>query len=163
MTKPTTIRISSIISVTPLFLLMVIATSAFADTPSNRADPCVLVTAGDAQSAVGVPMGQPKSMDDGLYRHCSYTSADGRFYLYVSTIEDDQASFEKGRKITTKNSKTVVGLGESAYFDLDHQMLLVFRKGILLNIQSGDHTGKTSAAQLEVDDEKAGAIAVPRL
>jgi hypothetical protein len=123
----------------------------------------VLVTAVDAQTALGVPMGQPKAMDDGLYRHCSYVSADGRYYLNVSTIDDDEASFDQGRKITTKNSKTVGGLGANAYFDLDHQLLLIFKKDILLNIQVGDHSGKTSAGQLEAAAEKVATVAVPRL
>jgi len=161
MTKPLNMRINS--NVGAIMLALTAATAAYAEPPSNRADPCVLVTAVDAQLAVGVPMGQPKAMDDGLYRHCSYVSADGRYYLNVSTIEDDEASFEQGRKITTKNSKTVAGLGANAYFDLDHQLLLIFKKGILLNIQVGDHTGKTSAAQLEAAGEKVGAAAIPRL
>jgi hypothetical protein len=131
--------------------------------PSNRADPCALVTAADAQTAIGVPMGQPKGMDDGLYRHCTYESADGRFYLYISTIDDDQASFEQGRKLTARNSKTVEGLGANAYFDPDHEMLLIWKKGILLNIQAGDHSGNTSLAQLEAHDAKAAAAAIPRL
>jgi hypothetical protein len=146
-----------------LALAAATATSAYAEPPSNRADPCVLVTSADAQAAVGIPMGQAKAMDDGLYRHCTYVSADGRYILNVSTIEDDEASFEQGRKITTKNSKTVAGLAANAYFDLDHQMLLVFRKGILLNVQVSDHSGNSSVAQLEAIDEKAGVIAVPRL
>jgi hypothetical protein len=163
MMKPLNMRINSKVGAIMLALMVATATSAYAEPPSNRANPCALVTAIDAQNAVGVLMGQPKAMDDGLYRHCSYVSADGRYYLNVSTIEDDEASFEQGRKITTKNSKTVAGLGANAYFDLDHQLLLIFKKGILLNIQVGDHSGKSSAAQLEALDEKAGAVAVPRL
>jgi hypothetical protein len=143
--------------------LIASAAPAHADAPSNRADPCLLVTAADAQTALGVSMGQPKAMDDGLYRHCTYASADGRFYLYVSTIDDDEASFEKGRKLTTKHSKTISGLGANSYSDEDRNMLLIFKKGILLNIQAGDHTGKLSGEQLDAAEFKAAVTAVPRL
>jgi hypothetical protein len=152
----------SIATATVLALAVAMAPPAYA-APSNRADPCVLVTAADAQAAIGVPMGQPKAMDDGLYRHCTYESADGRFYLYISTIDDDEASFERGKKITTKESKTVGGLGANAYFDLDHQLLLIWKKGILLNIQAGDHSRNTGLDQLEADDTKAASAAIPRL
>jgi hypothetical protein len=163
MTKPPKSTVNSDLSAITLSLMVATATSAYAAPPSNRADPCLLINAADAQAAVGVPMGQPKAMDDGLYRHCTYVSLDGRYYLNVSTIDDDEASFERGRKITTKNSKTVGGLGANAYFDIDHQLLLIFKKDILLNIQVGDHSGRTSAAQLEAAGEKAAAAAVPRL
>jgi hypothetical protein len=108
-------------------LLIGLTTSAHAEPPSNRAEPCLLVTAADAQASVGVAMGQPKGMDDGLYRHCTYDSANGRFYLYVSTFGDDEASFEKGRQLTAQNSRTVSGLGAKAYSDEDRHMVALPR------------------------------------
>jgi hypothetical protein len=144
-------------------LLMGAAGVAAADAPSNRADPCVLVVANDVQSAFGTPTAAPKSSDDGLFRHCQYVSPDGRYYAYIDTIDREKTEFERALALSPRGKIPVSTVGAPAYIDKASGTLSVWKKGIVVNILLGDHSGNMSEERKTSLEEKIALSALSRL
>jgi len=138
------------------------AAAAMADPPSARLDPCALVNLAEAQAVLGVPLVPPKASDDGLFRHCVYKSADQRHYLYVDARDQEQSVFERGMKLHGNGLPVDASLGSDAYTDSGSGTLLVWKKGVGLNILVGDQSGNRSAAKLLEAEVKIAQIALAR-
>jgi hypothetical protein len=136
---------------------------AAADAPSSKVDPCTLVTAAEAQAVLGVAIVAPASSDDSLFRHCIFTSADKRKYLYLDARDLKRDIFEKGMK-TVRSGLPVAGdIGADAYTDKSSGTLLVWKNGTTLNILIGDQSGNTSDEKKEAAEEKIARIALSHL
>ena len=59
----------------------------------SPADPCVLVTAADAQAALGGPVDPSTSSFTGIYQSCAYATASGQNVI-ITTRTIDRAGFD---------------------------------------------------------------------
>jgi hypothetical protein len=135
-----------------------------ADAPSSRVDPCKLITVAEVQAALGVAIGQPTDRDDSLFRNCIFKSADGRHSLYFQARDLTQADFERGMKMKGAHGIAVdPSFGPDAHADESSGTLLVWKKGVSLNIKVGDQSGNQSKAKLEQAQEKIAKSALARL
>jgi hypothetical protein len=134
-----------------------------ADAPSSRVDPCKLITVAEVQAVLGVAIGEPTDRDDGLFRNCIFKSADGRHSLYLQARDLAQADFQRGMKMQGKHGIAVdPSLGPDAHADESSGTLLVWKKGVSLNIKVGDQSGNQSTAKLEESQEKIAKSALAR-
>jgi len=133
---------------------------AATDAPAASAsmDPCSLVSAAEARSILGVDVSTPVSGDDGLMRHCVYSSADKRKSLTLEAKATDRAVFERWMKL---HGSAVPQLGSDAYTNAG--TLLVWKNGTQVNVKISDQSGNRSAEQLEIAQEKAASVVLPRL
>jgi hypothetical protein len=139
------------------------AATALADPPSARVDPCTLVTKAEAEAVLGVAIVAPSASDDGLFRHCVYASADKRHYLYFDARDGDQGNFQSAMKVNRHGLPVDPSMGADAYTDKSSGTLLLWKKGVGLNILIGDQSGNQSAAKLLEAQEKIAKIALSRL
>jgi hypothetical protein len=125
---------------------------------SAKMDPCTLVTTAEARSILGVAVVAPVSSDDGLMRHCVYSSADKRNSLMLEAQTQDKAVFEQFMKI---HGNPLPKLGTDAYTNAE--AVLVWKNGTQVNVTISDESGKTSDAQKESAREKAASLVLRRL
>ena len=109
--------------VLPVVLVALVAASPAAGAPIA---PCKLVTAADAQTALGGPVGRPKVETLGLYQSCTYSR--GRAVLTVQTRALSKADFIKSAKANPPPVVAVSGLGVLAY-SVAGYTLLAWRNG----------------------------------
>jgi hypothetical protein len=128
--------------------------------PSATVDPCTLISVAEAQSILGVGVMPPQSSDDGVFRHCVYSSADKRNYLRLEALNTQKAMFERWMKLK-QHGLPPRQLGNDAY--TNSGVLLVWKNGTQLNISIGDDSGNSSADSLEDAKERAAQIALSRL
>ena len=139
------------------------AVTVAADPPSARVDPCTLVTKAEAEAVLGVAIVAPSASDDGIFRHCVYASADKRHYLYFDARDEEQGNFQRGMKLNSHGLPVDASIGADAYTDQSSGTLLVWKKGVGLNIKVGDQSGNQSAAKLQQAQEKIAKSALSRL
>jgi hypothetical protein len=125
---------------------------------SAKMDPCTLVTTAEARSILGVAVVAPVSSDDGLFRHCVYSSADKRNSLMLEAQTQDKAPFEQFMKI---RGNPIPKLGSDAYANAE--AVLVWKNGTQVNVTISDESGKMSDAQKESAREKAASLVLRRL
>ncbi len=99
---------------------------ALAAALTLAASPCKIVTAADAATALGGPVGTPKAQTLGLYQSCTYGR--GTRVLTVQTRPLAKGDFVKSAKANPKPIVSVPGLGTPAYF-VANFILLVWRNG----------------------------------
>jgi hypothetical protein len=137
--------------------------TATADQPSAKVDPCTLVTKAEAEAVLGVSIVAPSASDDGLFRHCVYASADKRHYLYFDARDEEQGNFQRAMKVNRHGLPVDPSMGADAYTDRSSGTLLVWRKGVALNILVGDQSGNQSDAKRLEAQEKIAKTALARL
>jgi hypothetical protein len=121
-------------------------------------DPCSLITAAEARSLLGVEIAGPVSSDDGLMRHCTFSSSDKRNRLMLDAKTTDKAVFERFMRM---HGSPVPKLGSDAYTNAG--ALLIWKNGTQVNIKIDDQSGKTSEDQKEAIDEKVANLVLQRL
>jgi hypothetical protein len=129
---------------------------------AGKSHPCSLVTAADAQTALGVAApATTTDKDDGLYTDCVYTSADGRHILSIQILDDtdDKADFDKN----VNNLTPVPDVGDGALFSGDMDLMSVLKGDVLMNLLLNDESGDTSPAQVEAALTVVAKAAVSRL
>ena len=78
-------------------------------------DPCVLVTAAEAQAALGGPVDPSTSSFTGTYQSCSYATASGQ-NLSVTTRTIDRAGFDTAvAQLPGPAPSPLAGLCQDAY------------------------------------------------
>jgi hypothetical protein len=140
------------------------ATPAASQGATSTADACALVTAAEAQAAMGVPVATtaavPLSVGSGS--GCVYDSADvNRNSLSVSVNGEEKdffdAEFGAGAAVT--------GVGSDAYFAVagNTGTLAVWQNGTALEIQITDGSSDTNPGQIQAAATKVALAAIPRL
>ncbi|MGH7735179.1 MAG: hypothetical protein ACREOE_16195, partial [Gemmatimonadales bacterium] len=140
-----------------------------ASTPSptqagaGNSDPCALVTAAEAQAAMGVPVATTRPTGSGGYHVCDYASADGRTALEVTRIDpsgdgSDKTTFE----LAYGAGQAVAGVGDDAFFNADLSALTVLQNGTVVNVGLSNAVG-VSAAQMQAVLTKVVLAALGRL
>jgi hypothetical protein len=90
-------------------------TSAAPPASGSVVDPCVLVTAAEAQAALGGSVDPTTSSFTGVYQACSYTTASGQT-LIVTTRTIDRAGFDAAvAQIPRPDPSPLAGLCQDAY------------------------------------------------
>jgi len=140
-------------------------TQATGQAGTGTADPCALVTAAEAQAAMGVPVattsGLPLSAGNGS--GCVYESADvnsnSLSVVVEGGLEKDffDAEFGAGAPAT--------GVGSDAYFEVagNTGTLAIWQNGTGLEIAITDASGDTSPAQIQAAATKVALAALARL
>lgn len=131
---------------------------------SAGVDPCALVTASEAQAAIGVPVAAAQPNDNGIDTVCEYKSADGRNSLAVLVRDGgtDQASFDLGMKGSDQWAP-VAGVGTDADFNADTDTLTFWQSNNMISIQITDESGNSTPAQIQAAATKVANIALGRL
>lgn len=143
-------------------------TSATSQAGTGTADPCALVTAAEAQAAMGVPVattaGLPLSAGNGS--DCAYESADAnRNSLSVGVAAEDKDGFDAEFGAGSPGSAPVTGVGSDAYFSVSGNTgtLAVWQNGSALEIQITDASGATTPAQIQAAATTVALAALSRL
>ena len=123
-----------------------------------------MVTASEAQAAIGVPVAATQPSDDGFDNVCTYTSADGQHWLSVSVHVGgiDRASFDRGKE-DRDQWVPVAGVGTDAYFSADADTLVIWQSNSTIGIQIEDQSGNTTPDQIQAAEVKVATTAVGRL
>jgi hypothetical protein len=141
------------------FLCAIALNAAAADAPASaKMDPCTLVSQAEARSILGVEVTAPASSDDGLMRHCVYSSADKSNILMLEAKSTDKALFERWMKL---HGTPVPKLGSDAY--VNGGVLLIWKNGTQVDIKIDDHSRKASEEQIEAAQERIAALVLSRL
>jgi predicted small secreted protein len=127
-------------------------------------DPCVLVTAAEAEAAIGVTVAATQPEDMGASTACVYMSADGRNSLAVTVVDGgmDKAEFD----LTANGSDLwapVAGVGSDAYFNADNDTLTAWQSNNAITITIADESGNTSPAQIQATEIKVANTALGRV
>ena len=144
-----------------------IAAGAGGEAPASASagvDPCVLVTAPEAQAAIGVAVAATQPNDDGIDNVCTYKSGDGQHWLSVSVRDGgtDQASFDLGAK-DRDQWVPVAGVGTDAYFNAGADTLSIWQSNNMISIQIYDQSGNTTSDQIQAAEVKVANTALGRL
>jgi hypothetical protein len=112
--------------VAPVAAAVAVVTSpGFAASAPN---PCKLVTAADAKTALGSAVGKPKLLPAGLYQSCMYSTASSK-RLVVLVRRLSKPDFTKSAKANPGPVVAVPGIGSSAYSVAGGASLLVWKNG----------------------------------
>jgi len=135
---------------------------AHAAASPDSVNPCKLITAAEAQSALGMPVSAGEFMDDNIFRHCKFTGATntgaGYPYVIISLISRDKAAFDK---MNPHDFERATGTNLDAFFFKGSPWVTVWHNGVELQIQISfsDDAGKARAKTQEL---KLADIAVTR-
>lgn len=125
-------------------------------------NPCNLITAAEAQSALGMPVSAGVFMDDNIFRHCTFRgtidNGGGKPYVNVSLITRDKAAFDK---MNLTDFERATGTTLDAFFYRASPWVTVWHNGNELQIQISFHddAGKARAKTQEL---KLADIAITR-
>jgi hypothetical protein len=121
----------------------------------DSVNPCKLVTAAEAQSALGMPVSAGVFMDDNIFRHCTFTgtteTGSGKPYVTVSLISKDKATFDK---MNLRDFERATGTTLDAFFYKRSPWVTVWHNGNELQIQisfnndAGEARAKTEELKL---------------
>lgn len=141
-----------------LLLLAVLAAAAVTALPAAAAqspDPCVVLTANDATSALGAKPPKPKTATVGVYRTCTYAVKKKTMTVKTRRVAT-QSAFDKSAKSTKGLVFPMQGTGADTY-SLNGTSILVWKKGTEVTIA---FTGVMPVVGVQQDLAK---IAVARL
>jgi hypothetical protein len=116
-------------------------------TTTRATDPCALLTAAEAQAALGLPIAKSERYaDNGIATVCQYTSADSDHWVAISLWDNsgDRDQFDSTGKSSDENVP-VAGVGSDAYFNAGTETLSVWQNGTAFSIQVAEHGDGTSA------------------
>ena len=140
-------------------------TLATGQAGSGTAEPCALVTAAEAQAAMGVPVATTTKQDQGIANLCQYTSADGDHWVAI-TLDHKAAGTRQNLDLVNNQHSgreaSVSGVGGDAYFNADTETLSVWQKGTDFSIQIAEH-GDATPAQTQAAATKVALAALGRL
>lgn len=143
-------------------------TQATSQAGTGTVDACALVTAAEAQAAMGVPVatkaGLPVSAGNGS--DCAYESADAnRNTLSVGVAAEDKDGFDAEFGARSPGSAPITGVGSDAYFSVSGNTgtLAVWQNGTALEIQITDGSGDTTPAQIQAAATTVALAALGRL
>ena len=140
-----------------------VAVGDASQSATGNDDPCALVTAAEAQTAMGVPVASTKPKGSGSYHVCDYASADGRTILEVTRIDpsgdaSDKTSFD----LAYGAGQPVAGVGGDAYFNAGLLALTVWQSGTVINV-GVSNASAAAAAQMQAALTKVALAALGRL
>jgi hypothetical protein len=163
--QPTSLIVTSIVGIVLVALNMnPMAGSSVANAAANpdSVNPCKLVTAAEAQSALGMPVSAGVFMDDNIFRHCTFTgtteTGSGKPYVTVSLISKEKATFDS---MNPSDFERATGTALDAFFYKASPWVTVWHNGNELQIQISFSTD-TGKARAKTEELKLASIAVTR-
>jgi hypothetical protein len=140
------------------------AGSSVANAAANpdSVNPCKLITAAEAQSALGMPVSDGVFMDDNIFRHCTFRgitdTGAGKPYVTISLISRDKAAFDK---MNSRDFERATGTSLDAFFYRASPWVTVWHNGNELQIQISfiNDAGK---ARAKTEELKLADIAITR-
>lgn len=143
-------------------ILTCLSAAVLADAPSNRIDPCVVVTSADVQKEFGTAFAAPHAADDGLFRHCSYADASGGLYVYVDSSEGDESQL-RNPLFAKVWAPGPADLGVPAHVNRSTHELRIFKKDVVVTIRLGNHHKEFSEADQVAHEVKLARLALGRM
>jgi hypothetical protein len=151
----------------PCLCLTAGALVSHAATPSDviASDPCVLVTAADLRTVLGVTFPHPSVASDVESRACSYEN--DRFLISVYTGNEELSEFQKDevkkRNDTMGKTIKVSNVSVPYYQSIGEGRLIVWKNKTRFTVGVQDVTFKMSDEALETAREKLINIGLSRI